>query len=46
MRCLEYMKVTEILRLKVMDRFTYRNIADSVGCSKTCVGDTLALAKK
>ena len=46
MRCLEYMKVTEILRLKAMDRFTYRDIADSVGCSKTCVGDTLARAKE
>ena len=46
MRCLEYMKVIEILRLKEMDQFTYRDIASSVGCSKTTVGDILHRAKE
>ena len=34
MRCLDFMKITEILRLKEMNIFTYRDIAQSVGCSK------------
>ena len=38
MRCLEAMKITEILRLKEMGYFTYREIGESVGCSKTTVG--------
>ena len=42
MRCLEFMKIVEILRLKEMKIFTYRDIADSVGCSKTTVGDILS----
>ena len=41
MRCLDFMKITEILRLKEMNLFTYRDIADSTGCSKTTVGDIL-----
>ena len=45
MRCLEYMKITEILRLKEMNLFTYRDIAQSVGCSKTTVGDILNRCK-
>ena len=45
MRCLEYVQVTEILRLKEMGYFTYREIADSVGCSKTTVGDVLTRCK-
>ena len=40
MRCLERMKVVEILRLKEMDMFTYRDIAASVNCSKTTVGES------
>ena len=39
------MQVTEILRLKEMGYFTYREIADSVGCSKTTVGDVLTRCK-
>ena len=46
MRCLEYMKITEILRLKEMNLFTYRDIGQSVGCSKTTVGDILARCKE
>lgn len=46
MRCLEFMKITEILRLKEMNIFTYRQIADSVGCSKTTVGEILAKCKE
>ena len=45
MRCLEFMKVSEILRLFEMNLFTYREIADSVGCSKTTVGDILSRCK-
>lgn len=45
MRCLEFMKITEILRLKEMNLFTYRDIAQSVGCSKTTVGDILSRCK-
>lgn len=46
MRCLEFMKITEILRLKEMNIFTYRKIADCVGCSKTTVGEILAKCKE
>ena len=45
MRCLDFMKITEILRLKEMNIFTYRDIAKSVGCSKTTVGDILSRCK-
>ena len=45
MRCLDFMKITEILRLKEMNLFTYRDIAQSVGCSKTTVGDILSRCK-
>ena len=34
MRCLEHMKVIEILRLKEMNLFTYRDIAASVVSGK------------
>lgn len=40
MRCLETMKLTEILRLYNLG-FKYRDIANSVGCSKTTVGEVL-----
>lgn len=40
MRCLETMKITEILRLYNLN-FNYRDIATSVGCSKTTVGEIL-----
>jgi len=40
------MKVVEILRLKEMDFYTYREIAASVGCSKTTVGEILSRCKK
>ena len=46
MRCLERMKVVEILRLKEMDMFTYRDIAASVNCSKTTVGEILSRCRK
>ena len=46
MRCLEHMKIVEILRLKAMNIFTYREIAQSVGCSKTSVGDVLSRCKE
>ena len=46
MRCLEHMKITEILRLKEMNLFTYRDIAQSVDCSKTTVGDILTRCKE
>lgn len=46
MRCLEFMKITEILRLKAMNLFTYRDIAQSIGCSKTTVGDILKRCKE
>lgn len=46
MRCLEFMKVTEILRLNEMRTFTYRDIATSVGCSKTTVGEVLKRCKE
>ena len=45
MRCLDFMLITEILRLKEMNLFTYRDIAASVGCSKTTVGDILGRCK-
>lgn len=45
MRCLEFMKVTEILRLSEMRAFTYRDIATSVGCSKTTVGEVIKRCK-
>ncbi len=45
MRCLDFMKITEILRLKEMNLFTYRDIAQSVDCSKTTVGDILKRCK-
>lgn len=46
MRCLDHMKVAEILRLKEMNLFTYRDIAKSVGCSKTTVGEVLSRCKE
>ena len=46
MRCLEFMKVSEILRLSEMRAFTYRDIAASVGCSKTTVGEVLKRCKE
>lgn len=46
MRCLDYMKISEILRLAEMNLFTYRDIADSVGCSKTTVGEILSKCKE
>lgn len=46
MRCLEFMKITEILRLSEMKLFTYRDIAASVDCSKTTVGDILKRCKE
>lgn len=46
MRCLEHMKVIEILRLKEMNLFTYRDIAASVDCSKTTVDEILSRCKK
>ncbi len=46
MRCLDFMKITEILRLKEMNLFTYRDIAKSVGCSKTTVGDVLSRCRE
>ncbi len=45
MRCLDFMKIAEILRLKEMNLFTYRDIGKSVGCSKTTVGDILCRCK-
>ena len=44
MRCLETMKITEILRLREMG-FKLREIAVSTGCSKTTVGEILARCK-
>lgn len=44
MRCLETMKITEILRLREMG-FKLREISDAVGCSKTTVGEILARCK-
>lgn len=46
MRCLEHMKVIEILRLKEMNLFTYRDIVSSVDCSKTTVREILSRCKK
>lgn len=46
MRCLEFMKIREILRLKEMNLFTYRDIGDSVGCSKTTVGEILSRCRE
>ncbi len=40
MRCLETMKIVEILRLREMN-FKLREISDAVGCSKTTVGEIL-----
>ena len=40
------MKITEILHLKAMNLFTYRDIAQSIGCSKTTVGDILKRCKE
>ena len=41
MRCLDPVKVTEILRLSEMStlKLTLRQIGKSVGCSKTTVGE-------
>lgn len=46
MRCLDFMKITEILRLKEMNIFNYRDIGQSVGCSKTTVGEILSRCKE
>lgn len=46
MRCLEHMKITEILRLYEMQVFTYRQIGESVGCSKTTVGEIVGRCKE
>ena len=46
MRCLDFMKITEILRLKEMNLFTYRDIAKSVDCSKTTVGEIISKCKE
>ncbi len=45
MRCLETMKITEILRLREM-KLNLRDIASAVGCSKTTVGDILNKCKE
>ena len=42
MRCLGFLKITEILLFKEMNLFTYRDITQSIGCSKTTVGDVLS----
>jgi len=41
MRCLDLVKVTEILRLSEMSnvKLTLRQIGESVGCSKSTVGE-------
>ncbi len=44
MRCLDTMKITEILRLREM-KLNLRDIASAVGCSKTTVGDILNKCK-
>lgn len=44
MRCLETMKITEILRLRGMG-FNLREIGEAVGCSKTTVGEILTRCK-
>ena len=44
MRCLEPMKVTEILRLREMG-FNLREIAGATGCSKTTAGEILKRCK-
>lgn len=41
MRCLEKMKVIEILRLYEMGCFSQQQIGDSVGCAKSTVSETL-----
>ncbi len=46
MMSLNYMKITEILRLKEMNIFTYRDIGQSVGCSKTTVDEILTRCKE
>ena len=40
------MRITEILRLKEMNLFTYRDIAKSVGCSKSTVGEVLSRCRE
>lgn len=44
MRCLDTMKVTEILRLREMN-LNLRDIALAVDCSKTTVGEILNRCK-
>lgn len=44
MRCLDTMKVTEILRLREMD-LNLRDVASAVDCSKTTVGEILNRCK-
>jgi transposase len=48
MRCLELVKVTEILRLSEMNeiRLTLRQIGESVGCSKSTVGEIKTRCKE
>ena len=46
MRCLEFMKIVEILRLYEMRIFTMREIGASVGCSKTTVSEILARCRE
>ncbi len=45
MRCLEPMLITEILRLREMD-FTFREISDATGASKTTVGEIISRCKE
>ncbi|WP_155830472.1 hypothetical protein [Butyrivibrio sp. NC3005] len=45
MRCLEPMKITEILRLREME-LNLRDIAAAVECSKTTVGEILNRCKE
>ena len=45
MRCLQTMIITEILRLKEMN-LTLREIGESVGCSKTTVGEILSRCRE
>lgn len=40
------MKITEILRLYEMQVFPYRQIGESVGCSKTTVGEIIKRYKE
>lgn len=48
MRCLDPVKVTEILRLSEMStlKLTLRQIGESVGCSKTTVGEIKARCRE